>query len=201
MRVDASHPDLRNAIMLAIFADFAHARAMKAEGEDDSRFDALEHEFRAARTELVAWFRRRIGDASEAEDLCQECFLRVQLREAPGGIDDVHAYLYRTARSVLADRMRRRSTRHAEAHAAIDEAEGAGVETDPLISLMARERLRRVSAVLAGMPERTRAVFVLSRLEGQRYSEIAARIGISVSAVQKHMIKAINTLLSEGGEE
>ncbi|EJL33401.1 RNA polymerase sigma factor, sigma-70 family [Novosphingobium sp. AP12] len=74
-------------------------------------------------------------------------------------------------------------------------------ETNALRTLLAKEKLRRVSAILMTMPERTRSVFILSRLEGLRYAEIATRYAISVSAVQKHMLRAIETLMQAGEDD
>jgi RNA polymerase sigma-70 factor (ECF subfamily) len=51
--------------------------------------------------------------------------------------------------------------------------------------------------VLLRMPERTRTVFILRRLEGQRFQDIAVHLGISVSAVEKHMVRAIQQLSLE----
>jgi len=174
---------------------------MTGEDRETEFMDALERQFRHARSPLVAWFRRRVGDSVEAEDLCQECFLRIRNRGVAGQIENVDGYLYQTARSVLADRRRRRAARDADAHSPFDPERDASREPDPLRHLLAREELARVSGLLDGMPERTRSAFVLCRFEGQRYTEIAARLGISVSAVQKHMLRAIEILLSAGDEE
>jgi RNA polymerase sigma factor (sigma-70 family) len=50
------------------------------------------------------------------------------------------------------------------------------------------------------LPERTRTVFVLRRLEGQSYREISLRLGLSVSAVEKHMLRAVRHLLARAGD-
>ena len=44
---------------------------------------------------------------------------------------------------------------------------------------------------LEELPPRTRQVFVLCRIEGMRQKGVAKRLGVSVSAIEKHMIKAI----------
>ena len=147
---------------------------------------------------LVSWFRRRVPDASEAEDLAQESFLRISQRSEPRSLVHFEAYLYRTARSVLADRQRRRVARRADAHHALDEDHDPADEADALRTLLAREQLKRVTDVIGRLPERTRMVFVFSRLEGMRYAEIAKRMNISVSAVQKHMLRAIDALVLDG---
>ena len=55
-------------------------------------------------------------------------------------------------------------------------------------------RSARATAALLELPDRTRIIFVLRRLEGMKYSEIAHKLGISVSAVEKHMLRAMSYL-------
>jgi RNA polymerase sigma-70 factor (ECF subfamily) len=50
------------------------------------------------------------------------------------------------------------------------------------------------------MPERTRAIFLLKRLDGLRHQAIATQLGISVSAVEKHMVRAIEHLMAHAGD-
>ncbi|WP_420139647.1 sigma-70 family RNA polymerase sigma factor [Sphingomonas sp.] len=164
------------------------------------RFDVVARQFRAMRGVLLAWFRRRVPDPSEAEDLLQESFLRVTQRTDGEAIQQFENYLYRTAQSVLADRNRRRGVRAAEAQMALEPDRYDADQVDALRELLAKEKLRRVEAVLMTLPERTRAIFILRRIEGLRYGEIAARFSISVSAVEKHMARAIEHLLRNGGD-
>jgi RNA polymerase sigma-70 factor (ECF subfamily) len=56
---------------------------------------------------------------------------------------------------------------------------------------MDRQRLRQVIAALEELPARTRDIFVLFRLDRLKQSEIAAQMGISVSAVEKHVVRAV----------
>lgn len=158
---------------------------------------AFARQFRDARGKLLGWIRRRVPDPAEAEDLLQDTFLRVTQREAPEGVAHFEGYLYRTAESVLADRYRRRSVRRADAHIALEPEDHKAEDADALRALLARERLRAVSASLMALPERTRAVFVLRRLEGLRYGEIAARLKVSLSTVEKEMARAVDHLMQE----
>jgi RNA polymerase sigma factor (sigma-70 family) len=56
--------------------------------------------------------------------------------------------------------------------------------------LAARERLQKVLAALESLGPRTREIFLLHRLDGLKYREIASQLGITVSAVEKHIAKA-----------
>jgi RNA polymerase sigma-70 factor (ECF subfamily) len=60
--------------------------------------------------------------------------------------------------------------------------------------LEARQSLQTAVAALQALPERTRTIFVLRRLEGHAYRDIADQLGISVSAVEKHMVRAVQHL-------
>jgi RNA polymerase sigma-70 factor (ECF subfamily) len=75
------------------------------------------------------------------------------------------------------------------------------VDFSPERVLLGKEALVRATAVLLELPERTRMVFVMRRLEGMRYLDIAARLGISVSAVEKHMTRAMAHLVSRMGDQ
>jgi RNA polymerase sigma-70 factor (ECF subfamily) len=67
-------------------------------------------------------------------------------------------------------------------------------ELDPLRILEGKEQLHAATASLLSLPERTRTVFILRRLEGRKFHDIATHLGISVSAVEKHMVRAIQHL-------
>ncbi len=57
-------------------------------------------------------------------------------------------------------------------------------------ALSSRQELEAVSAALEELGERTRKVFVLCRLDGMKHTQIAALLGISLSAVEKHLVRA-----------
>ncbi|WP_454716676.1 RNA polymerase sigma factor [Caulobacter segnis] len=177
--------------------DRANVLSMSDGDPGSNSTHSVARQFRDARGKLLGWLRRRVPDPTEAEDLLQDTFLRVTQREAPEGVTHFEGYLYRTAESVLADRYRRRSVRRADAHVALEPEVHRTEDADALRALLARERLRAVSASLMTLPERTRAVFVLRRLEGLRYGEIATRLKVSLSTVEKDMARAIDHLMLE----
>jgi len=153
----------------------------------------------ALRSALANYFRTRISNRSEVEDLVQEVFARLAARRDGEPIEHLDRYLFQTAFSVLADRIRRQKVRRAEHHVEFDADRHSPIDVDPYHTLSSREDLQAARRVLLELPERTRTIFILHRLEGLRYRDIASQLGISASAVQKHMAHAALYLLENMG--
>ena len=133
--------------------------------------------------------------------MVQEVFERLLKRGNVAGLEHIGGYVFETAGSVLTDRLRKRRSRRADLHEAFDAEQHGDVDFSPEHVLLGRERLVRATAILLELPERTRVIFVLRRLEGMKYLDIAVRLGISTSAVEKHMQRAIAHLASRLEEE
>lgn len=146
---------------------------------------------------LTGYFRRRLRDDSDVEDMVQDVFARIVTRDSVEPIKNLGGYVLKIASSVIADRARRRAVRLADAHVPFDPDFHAGEEIDPERVLGGKEDLNAAVAALLSLPERTRTVFVLRRLEGYSYRDIAAHLGISVSAVEKHLVRALQHLSAE----
>jgi len=145
----------------------------------------------AFRGSLLGYFTRRAANLGEADDLVQEVFERLLKRGDLADVGHLRGYVFETASNVLTDRLRSQRSRHAGDHVSFNDSVHGGVDFSPEHVLLERENLARAVAALQRLQERTRAVFVLRRLEGMKYREIAARLNISVSAVEKHMERAI----------
>lgn len=149
---------------------------------------------------LIAFFARRVRSSAEAEDLTQEVFLRMVRRLGEGGVDNVEAFLFRTAVNLLRDRSRRGKTL---ASREVDFAQRLGDVDDlsPERLFDSRQSLSQVVAVLAELDERTRDAFILHRLEGMKHAQIAEVLGVSVSSVEKYIVKALALLVKRSGEQ
>lgn len=143
---------------------------------------------------LVNLVRRRTGAGTDPEDLVQEAYLRLAEHSRHTPVANPEGFVYRTAVN-LAMSDHRALTRHALAHA--DGAIAALLQPQSASQhevIAARERLMLVEQAIAELPPRAREVFVLHRVEGLKYSEIARSLDISVSAVEKHMARALTHL-------
>jgi RNA polymerase sigma-70 factor (ECF subfamily) len=134
------------------------------------------------------------GDATEAEDLVQQTFVRIweQRRKIDIRIS-LKSYLYRAVYHQHLDRERHRKVRQKH-------KETSQVAVEPLSadsSLSYTELGLRFSAAMKALPEQCALVFRLSRLESLRYKEIAEVLGISVKTVENHMGKALRILREE----
>jgi len=163
-------------------------------GEETSKpqahqpLDLLARRFRPA---LARYFARRVAHPADAEDLVQEVFTRIAARTSGELIRDPKPYLMQAAANVLRDWLRRRATHAAGAHDVYDEDLHASEVFSPERVLEGRQSVMPVLAALGELSESTRNIFVLCRIDGMKYAEVARRLGVSVSAIEKHMMKAI----------
>jgi RNA polymerase sigma factor (sigma-70 family) len=142
---------------------------------------------------LRAFFSRR-AHANDVEDLVQEVLLRIQKRQPGAVVANVEGYLFEVAANVLIDRGRRDRTRRRSDHCELQEIHHPVDEVSPERVLQGREQMARAMAALNELPERTRRVFILVRFEEMSYKLVAQRLGVSVSAVEKHVMKALRHL-------
>lgn len=140
---------------------------------------------------------RWIACRATAADLCQELFIRLWRRkEVP--VDDLGPYLMRSARNMAIDHLRSERSRLRTESALLPEQLFA--EPNSLADgHQASHELAQVQTALRGLPERTRHIFLLNRIHGKSYSEIASLLDISASAVEKHMMRALQACKSSLG--
>lgn len=155
----------------------------------------LKRLFLAHRRELQAYLTRRLRDREMAADLTQETFLRFVEQGSRTTIVDDRSYLYRTARNLAIDHVRRidRHRTDLETHEGLAGIPEDRPDAERIVD--GRQRLERLRAIVEELPMRTRRVFVLNRVEGLTYEEIATKLGISVSSVQKHLTHALQHVL------
>ncbi|MBD9417364.1 sigma-70 family RNA polymerase sigma factor [Pseudomonas sp. PDM16] len=134
---------------------------------------------------LLQLIRRIVGDRGTAEDLAQDTFLRLWDRQLNEGD---RSLLFRTAQNLALDHLRARQVRNRYAQQQVDE-ESSGAELEVQVS--ASQELDDLLLRLRKLPRRTQQVFLLSRVDGLPYATIANQLGVSVSTVEKDMIRAL----------
>lgn len=152
-----------------------------------SQFDSL---FISQRPGLLRALQRMVRNASTAEDLLQETYLRVSRALAERNVAHLEPFVFQTARNLALDHLRsaRRQARTL-AHG-VDDALVLNVAQDRSSAedaAHAERLLRRLSSSLAGLTPRQQKIFTLNRLQGHSYLEIAGTLGVSPSTVQKEL--------------
>ena len=141
-------------------------------------------------TVLMRYFERRGAAKALAEDLVQDVFVRLAQRSESEPLENAEAYLMQTASSVWMDHHRRRKRRGEDQHVEYVEAQHAPEYFSPQRVVEGREAVRRLIDVLNALPERTRQTYVLCKIDGLKRKEVAKRFGVSISAIEKHLMKA-----------
>lgn len=150
--------------------------------------------FKRLRPALVRFFERRSFSLADAEDLTQEVFIKLTRLDESANIWQPEAFLFQVAANVLRDKLRRDTARCRNDHVSFDETMTDHEEPSEESVYEGMESLQRMLTALLQLTPKCRTVFVLHKYEGLAYSEIARRFGISVSAVEKHMIHAVKHL-------
>jgi RNA polymerase sigma-70 factor (ECF subfamily) len=157
---------------------------------DAPRFDALVSRYRRP---LLSFFQRRALGVEDAEDLTQEVFMRLSRRFSRLHWGNPDGLIFTVAANALVDHERHERSRRRAHHVEVDPSLPAE-EPSAEATLSGRERLRTLIAALDTLHPNVKAVFVLCRFENLSQAETAARLGLSVSAVEKHMMTAMTRM-------
>jgi RNA polymerase sigma-70 factor (ECF subfamily) len=158
---------------------------------------SLEALYRLHSKDLLRFLIARTGDATEAEDIVQEIWIRLQ-RISGVPVTSGRAYLFRMAQNLVVDRIREKQRRIRREQLWLSEhglRTVAGESVDPTLSaedaIIEREETDRLAGAIEEMPEGARRVFELHKREGLSHAEVAMKLGISKSGVEKHMAVAM----------
>ena len=142
---------------------------------------------------LRRYLARMLGNTSEAQDVAHDAYLRVYPKVQDRSARNPEAVLYTTARNLAINRLKRRSIAPFSPHeASLDTA----ASTAPGVAqqVMARQELRQLEKAIAELPEGCRSVLLLRKIEFLSHQEIAEKLGIAISTVEKQHARALRLL-------
>lgn len=157
------------------------------------------------RPRLLRFFESLGADSKTAEDLCQELFLKLLRTQA--SYDErgqMHAYLFRMANHLWIDhsRLRRPLLTAEPSEEGLERLRER--DPDPSIACENEESRARLREAMASLSPPQRAAFEMGVIQGMRYRDIAAALGIPLGTVKTRIFAAagkIRTLLSDQKEE
>ena len=144
--------------------------------------------------DLLRRVSRRTRNHADSEDLLHAAYLRLEQYRKSRPVENQTAFLVHTAANIGIDNYRRQKLQE---KCSLDEAMTYAAQ-EPLQDevAIARARLKRVKEGLDKLQPRTREIFLMHRLDGMKYREIAEHFEISQSAVEKHIARAALFLTS-----
>jgi RNA polymerase sigma-70 factor (ECF subfamily) len=144
---------------------------------------------------LRAWLRRRRLEGLEIDDVIQETYTRLIAADSVAHIRDAKSYAFQIAGSVVVDHLRRLKVVSIASVSDLDHLDAPSEEPSPERQVIDREELHRLAQMIAGLPRRVRDVFTLRRVYGLSQREVAERLGIAESTVEKHMARGFLLML------
>ncbi|WP_082353920.1 RNA polymerase sigma factor [Marinagarivorans algicola] len=164
----------------------------------------LEELFNEHRNRLTCYIRRKTPNMQDAEDIAQSAFMQVQLAAKQYDIVNPTSYLYQTASNIFIDMKRRQKLHESYMYSAIGATANENNTTDSAYSapgpdrvVSAQHELTRIQSVISRMPEKQRRAFLLHRIKGMTYNDIAATMSVSTSSVEKYIFNALKQCRKE----
>lgn len=145
----------------------------------DSHFDPLRN-----------YIYYKCGDSDLATDIAQETFMKLWEKQLDKSPEDVVALLYKMAKDTFISRYRKQKLEQTF-KMKLPEPQ---LSLSPADELYYSELESLYEKALNSMPDTQREVFLMSRMDDLKYSEIADRLGLSIKAIEKRMSSALNYL-------
>lgn len=144
---------------------------------------------------LRSWLARRRGPELDVDDIIQETYTALAARERVDDIRHPRAYLFQIAHSVIVKQVRRARVVPIQAAEDLEGFDPPDEGASPETILADRDELRRLAEAIAAMPGQMRQAFILRRVHGLPQREIAARMRLSESTVEKHIARGVRFLI------
>lgn len=139
---------------------------------------------------IRSWLRKAGWPREDIEDLIQESYARIAAHRG-GDIGHPSGYFFRTVRNVAADHLRHRRVVSIRSVADMSRLDVLDDGLDAEAALSAHEELERLRTAIERLPDKCRAVFVLRKVEGLSQADTARRLGLSQSAIEKHVARGM----------
>ncbi len=134
----------------------------------------------------------KLGDVDAAEDITQECFVKVWENRAKVKPESAKSYLYTIANNLTINQLKRQKV----IYKFLSRKSKLEHNENPQFQMEVDEFSEHLQNAIASLSEKQRTVFLMNRIDSLTYAEIAVRLEISVKAVEKRMTGALFTLRS-----
>jgi len=122
----------------------------------------------------------------DIDDVVQESYLRIWKARAVRPIQSAKAFLFKVARHVVVDLLRRRGNSPLDAVGDMNALLVIDEKPSPAEALNAQEKLDLLADAVMALPARCREIVLLRKIQGIPQKEVAARLGLSERTVENH---------------
>lgn len=150
--------------------------------------------FVGSRARLEAKARFMTGNQAAAEDLLHDAWVRIHSAGIDETIKNPTGFVTQVVKTTIAGHMRKQRRRNEIDTEVFDLLFDETDELSPERILIAQQSLKAVQAVLDGLPDKTRQIFLLNRIGGFTHRELAKHFKITEEAIYYHIRRALECL-------
>lgn len=140
---------------------------------------------------LKRYLRRLLKSPEDIEDITQEAFARVLEASSRSNIEYPKAYLYRAAHNLALNSLARKANQLEDSIEDLGAEDVLGESASTETNVIAQRRFELFCQAAAQLPEQCRKVLILRKVYGYSQQEVAKRLDISISTVEKHLAKGL----------
>jgi RNA polymerase sigma factor (sigma-70 family) len=156
---------------------------------DDGHAQRISRLFSEHNEALIQFLATRLRSVQEAQEVAQEAYVRLLSLEDSGAVSFLRAFLFKTAANLAVDRIRSRN-RHRQAldGGLCDESRETPTPDREAASAQEVEIVRRL---VGELPPKCRRAFLLHRVHGAEFADIAREMGLSERMVRHYVLRAV----------
>jgi RNA polymerase sigma factor (sigma-70 family) len=160
------------------------------DGNPDQRAAMIERLFRDHNEALIRFLALRLRSQQEAKEVAQEAYVRLLKLDQPGAVSFLRAFLFKTAANLAVDRIRHEQTaRHATRDIKFMEEFGGHPTPEQFAS--DAEQLKLVQKLVNELPPKCRRAFLLHKLHGLDFADVAKQMGLGERMVRTYVVRAV----------
>lgn len=144
--------------------------------------------------EIVYYVQKMVGDKESAKDITQEAYTKLVEHEQKNNVEynNIRAFLYKVARNIVIDNVRKTKK---ITELTYEESDFVSPKIEQPEEIVVQDNYyENLMKLVDSLPKRSKEAFILHNIDGYSRKEIAQMMGISTSAVEKHIIRATKKL-------
>ncbi|SDQ50031.1 RNA polymerase sigma factor [Flagellimonas zhangzhouensis] len=153
---------------------------------EDQIFSSI---FKAHSKTVFNYIYYKFGNEEKANDAVQEAFVKLWENCAKVSPDKAKSFVYTVANNLYLNVIKAEKVRLKYADHSNDRS-----NESPEFLMEEQEYKQKLDDALNALPENQRTTFLLNRIDGKKYAEIAEMEGVSVKAIEKRMHLALKSL-------